>query len=55
MTNLASNPAYETVKKEMYTRIWEFGLNHDEQLLNEYIMTAMADYGPGVTNAENTE
>ena len=23
-------------------------LTHEEHLLNEYIMTAMADYGPGI-------
>ncbi|MBT7065890.1 MAG: sulfatase-like hydrolase/transferase, partial [Verrucomicrobia bacterium] len=46
--NLAPDPAYEAVKQEMYTRIWEFGLAHDEHLNNDYIMTAMADYGPGV-------
>jgi len=48
MKNIASDPAYEAVKKEMYTRIWEFGLAHEEQMINEYIMTAMADYGPGI-------
>jgi arylsulfatase A-like enzyme len=48
MKNLAGDPAYEEVKKAMYTRIWEFGLAHDEQAINEYIMTAMADYGPGM-------
>jgi arylsulfatase A-like enzyme len=46
--NLASDPAYEEVKKEMYTRIWEFGLDHEEPLINDYIMTALADYGPGL-------
>lgn len=48
MTNLAGDPRYEEVKREMYTRIWEFGLAHEEQAINGYIMTAMADYGPGV-------
>jgi arylsulfatase A-like enzyme len=48
MKNLAADPAYEEVKKEMYTRIWEFGLAHGEQLISDYIMTALADYGPGL-------
>ncbi len=48
MKNLAADPAYEAVKKEMYTRIWAFGLEHGEQLVNDYIMTALADYGPGL-------
>jgi arylsulfatase A-like enzyme len=44
----AADPAYEEVKKEMYTRIWKFGLEHNEQLVNDYIMTALADFGPGL-------
>jgi len=48
MRNLASDPAYEEVKRDMYSRIWDFGLDHDEHLNNDYIMTAMADYGPGI-------
>jgi arylsulfatase A-like enzyme len=48
MKNLASDPAYDEVKKELYTRIWEFGIEHNEQLINDYIMTALADYGPGL-------
>ncbi len=48
MINLAADPAYDEVKKEMYRRIWAFGFAHEEQVINEYIMTAMADYGPGV-------
>lgn len=48
LVNLARDPAYEGIKREMYTRIWAFGLAHDEQVINEYIMTAMADYGPGL-------
>lgn len=48
MKNLATDPGYEEVKKELYTRIWKFGMAHDEQLVNDYIMTALADYGPGL-------
>jgi arylsulfatase A-like enzyme len=47
MNNLAANSAYEEVKKEMYTRIWKFGFEHDEHLVNDYIMTALSDYGSG--------
>ena len=35
----------------MYRRIWTFGLAHEEHLLNEYIATAMADYGPGIVES----
>ena len=48
MKNLASDSAYEKVKKEMYTRIWKFGFEHEEHLVNDYIMTALADYGQGL-------
>ena len=48
MKNLATDPAYEEVKKEMYTRIWKFGFDHGEHLVNDYIMTALADYGQGL-------
>ena len=48
MQNLAPDPQYQPVVEEMYRRIWTFGLAHEEHLLNEYIMTAMADYGPGI-------
>ena len=55
MINLACDPQYESVKKEMYTRIWAFGLEHEEQLINEYIMTAMADYGPAIALREERD
>ena len=47
LKNLAKQSEYKPVINEMYRRIWEFGLNHGEQHLNEYIMTALADCGPG--------
>lgn len=48
MHNLARDPELRPVIREMYRRIWEFGLSHEEPLLNDYIMTALADFGPGV-------
>ncbi len=51
MENLASDPEHQPVVREMYRRIWEFGLAHEEHLLNGYIMTALADYGPGIAEA----
>jgi len=48
MQNLAPDPQYQPVVEEMYRRIWTFGFAHEEHLLNQYIMTAMADYGPGM-------
>lgn len=48
MKNLVTDPAYQPVIKEMYTRIWKFGFDHGEHLVNDYIMTALADYGQGL-------
>jgi len=46
MKNLARCEHHRPVVREMYRRIWEFGLAHEEHLINGYIMTALADYGP---------
>ncbi|MBT3342844.1 MAG: sulfatase-like hydrolase/transferase [Gemmatimonadetes bacterium] len=51
MLNLARDPEHGPVVEQMYRRIWDFGLAHDEHLLNGYIMTAMADYGPGIATS----
>jgi len=48
MKNLATDPAYQAVIKELYTQIWKFGFEHEEHLVNDYIMTALADYGQGL-------
>jgi arylsulfatase A-like enzyme len=48
MHNLAAIVAYKPVIREMYRRIWSFGMDHNEPLMNNYIMTALADYGPGM-------
>jgi arylsulfatase A-like enzyme len=46
MQNLAADPAYRPVIRALYQRIWQFGMEHDESHINDYIMTALADYGP---------
>ena len=48
MKNFATDPAYQAVVKELYTQIWKFGFEHKEHLVNDYIMTALADYGQGL-------
>lgn len=52
MQNLATKDDYRGIVSEMYRRIWSFGLEHNEQLVNNYIMTALADYGPGMVLKE---
>ncbi len=51
MVNLARDTKSRPVVEEMYRRIWDFGLAHEEHLVNGYIMTALADYGPGVARS----
>lgn len=36
------------VVAELYRRLWRFTLEHDDDLTNDYIMTALGSYGPGV-------
>lgn len=36
------------VVADLYRRLWQFMLNHDDDLTNDYIMTALARYGPGL-------
>ena len=48
MKNLASNEKYAPVIRELYKKIWKFGFEHDEHIINDYIMTALADYGQGL-------
>jgi choline-sulfatase len=39
------------VVAELYRRLWRFALDHDDDLTNDYIMTALGSYGPGVAMA----
>ena len=48
ITNLARDPAYRPVIQALYEKLWTFGLAHEDHLFNDYIMTALADYGPGM-------
>lgn len=48
MVNLAADGRYRSVVRDLYQQIWAFGLAHNESYLTDYIMTAMADYGPGI-------
>ena len=48
MTNLAGDPHYADVVKQLYRRLWQFAYAHQDQLTDTYITTAMATYGPGI-------
>ncbi|MEM7623629.1 MAG: sulfatase-like hydrolase/transferase, partial [Planctomycetota bacterium] len=46
MTNLARDPEQAGVIKAMYGKLWRFMLKHRDTYVNDYIMTALMDYGP---------
>ncbi len=46
--NLARDPQYAGVVREMCQRLWRFAQAHNEQAVNDYIMVGFAPYGPAV-------
>lgn len=38
----------DAMRKDLLSRIWKFGQEHNDQIFNQYITVAMAPYGPGV-------
>ena len=47
LRNLARDPRYDSVIREMCRRMWRFAYEQaDEHLLNSYITVALAPYGP---------
>ncbi|MGF1449686.1 MAG: sulfatase-like hydrolase/transferase [Opitutales bacterium] len=46
--NLASDPQYQPVIREMCQRLWRFAEAHGEQAVNDYIMVGFAPYGPAI-------
>ena len=47
MRNLARDPRYDAVIRDMCRRMWRFAYEQaDEYLLNSYITVALAPYGP---------
>jgi arylsulfatase A-like enzyme len=47
MRNLADDPAYESVKRDLCRRMWRFALREDDTAINPYITVGLAPYGPG--------
>lgn len=50
ITNLATDPAYEPIKRELYERLWQFAYEQKDVCINPYIMVGLAAYGPGVAS-----
>jgi len=46
LRNLANDPAYEPVKREMCRRMWRFAHEEDDTAINPYITVSLAPYGP---------
>jgi arylsulfatase A-like enzyme len=46
MYNVADDPAYEAVKREMCGRMWRFAHREGDSAINPYITVGLAPYGP---------
>ncbi len=46
MRNVAEDPAYEQIKRELCGRMWRFAYDEDDGAINGYITVALAPYGP---------
>lgn len=46
MCNLASDPAYAPIIREMCGRMWRFAYREDDSAINPYITVGLAPYGP---------
>ena len=48
LCNLAADPRYAGVIREMSMALWAFAYENHDVNVNPYIMTALAPYGPGI-------
>ena len=46
MTNLAGDPAYAEVVRDMCRRMWRFAAAEDDAAINPYITVGLAPWGP---------
>ncbi|KPK80737.1 MAG: hypothetical protein AMJ81_11490 [Phycisphaerae bacterium SM23_33] len=46
MRNLAADPAYEQVKRDLVGRMWRFAHRQQDTAINNYITVSLAPYGP---------
>lgn len=51
--NLANQPEYAGVVKDLYKKIWDFAYRNEDMLGDSYITTALCDYGPGILDELN--
>ena len=48
MINEINNPDKKVIIRHLYRKLWQFAYDNRDNIVNSYIMTAMAQYGPGV-------
>ena len=46
--NLAEDPAYRPIMRELAARLWRFAYENHDTCINRYIMVSLAPFGPGV-------
>lgn len=46
--NLAARPEYKPVRRELARRLWQFARENRDTAVNSYIMTGLAEFGPGI-------
>lgn len=47
MRNLADDPAYQKIKRELCGRMWRFAHHENDSAINGYITVGLAPFGPG--------
>ncbi len=46
LVNLEAHPDYQTIKRELYGKLWRFAWEQQDTQINPYITIALAPYGP---------
>ena len=46
LTNLADDPAYAELKRQLVGRMWRFAAQEDDAMINPYITVGLAPWGP---------
>ncbi len=48
MCNLSQIEEYREIRKELYKMLWQFAKEHNDKIINPYIMVSLAEFGPGI-------
>lgn len=41
--------------EDLYSKLWRFSLSHSDENINDYILTALAPFGPGIVNGSKIQ